>query len=769
VGAIVKRDFLKFCLLIIIFIYGIILRASEIRAQGNGVISSVDTPGMAEGVWVEEIDDGGQKRTIVYVADGTYGIQVIDPSDNPKICQGDTTETTLPCIINTLDTQSPTGFASKVWIEGDFAYIADGPSFTETRVVTVIRDGQPNEEEVEITTHGFRIINLTTGEVFEFEDEKEDWPIIPDHATDVAVVAGFAYIADQESGLHIVNVQDLSQGWYMYMLDTPGSAEAVVVKNKLAFIADGDAGLQIVDVIKPSRPVIIGSVDTPGHAEGIAIKDNLAFIGDGPGGGLQIVNISNPRQPSIIASVAIPGRARGIAILDNLVFVASGTEGVQVVDITNLDDPHIIASFATSHFAVDIKIKDNLLYVADNLAGLQIIDISGLFGPFISFSPISGKVSSPMDFSLTIGDLNGIDNIDAASFLLSVNNGEVSLDINDLIALINSGVVTTKSTDVAVTATVPDMYLPYGTTTNIRVEIGDLDGRLTSSSVDYQVVNRQPVAVPGTDQIVKGGSTVTLDGSGSSDPDGDALAFSWSQLAGPSVTLSDNTSKSPTFTAPTPGDDNLLIFQLIVNDGQVDSKPATVNIRINQLPIANAGVDQKVKPSDTVMLDGSNSSDPEGNSLTVRWTQTAGPTVTLSDPTSMNPTFVAPQVSGGNNVLTFQLTVNDGIEDSEPDTVNISINRPPIANAGSDQTVEAYALVTLDGSGSSDPDNDPLTYQWTQLSGTPVTLTNADKAHSTFFAPRAKREAVLTFQLIVNDGLVESEPDTVAITIPGKP
>jgi len=240
------------------------------RAQQNlGIIGSVDTPGMAEGVWI-----AGDRA---YVADGTHGIQVIDISDPQS-----------PHIIDTLTTDSPASFASKVWIEGNYAYIADGPSYDwidVREVKKIVDDKQLIEQiEVEMTTHGFQVIDHSSGQVYKFEDETEDWPIMPDHATDIAIVAGFAYVADQEAGVHIFNVENLSQGWYVKMLDIPGTAEAIVVKDKLAFVAAGDAGLQIIGVIKPLRPVIIGSVDTPGHAEGLAIKDNLAFVGDGPGG-----------------------------------------------------------------------------------------------------------------------------------------------------------------------------------------------------------------------------------------------------------------------------------------------------------------------------------------------------------------------------------------------------------------------------------------------------------------------------------------------------
>jgi YVTN family beta-propeller protein len=96
------------------------------------------------------------------------------------------------------------------------------------------------------------------------------------------------------------------------------------------------------------------------------------------------------------------------------------------------------------------------------------------------------------------------------------------------------------------------------------------------------------------------------------------------------------------------------------------------------MPIANSGLDQLVESNDLVHLDGSNSSDLNNSPLTYFWNQTSGPEVTLSDLTSPNPTFTAPQVNEQTD-LTFKLTVsNEDGTTSEPDEVKITVN--PIAN-----------------------------------------------------------------------------------------
>ena len=90
-------------------------------------------------------------------------------------------------------------------------------------------------------------------------------------------------------------------------------------------------------------------------------------------------------------------------------------------------------------------------------------------------------------------------------------------------------------------------------------------------------------------------------------------------------------------------------------------------------------------------------------------------------------------------------------------------NRPPVAKAGPDVVVDWNSVVTLDGSGSSDPDGDAITFKWTQIAGPLVQLSHPTMAKPTF-GPTASG-ALLTFQLIVNDGKVDSPPDTVTITV----
>ena len=97
---------------------------------------------------------------------------------------------------------------------------------------------------------------------------------------------------------------------------------------------------------------------------------------------------------------------------------------------------------------------------------------------------------------------------------------------------------------------------------------------------------------------------------------------------------------------------------------------------------------------------------------------------------------------------------------SPPPPPKVAVNQLPVANAGQPKTVKSGDIVTLDGSGSFDPDGDRLRYFWTGIS-----LSNANTPNPTFIAPAVNTEVIYTFHLVVNDGKLDSTPSTVNIIV----
>ena len=227
-----------------------------------------------------------------------------------------------------------------------------------------------------------------------------------------------------------------------------------------------------------------------------------------------------------------------------------------------------------------------------------------------------------------------------------------------------------------------------GETLTFQLVVNDGQQSSQPDQVDITVknVNTVPVCDAGAAQTVNEGGAVTLDGSGSYDPDGDPLTYAWTQVSGPAVVLSDPASAMPTFTAPVVGPaGETLGFDLAVNDGTAGTTCGTTVqvIDVNQKPVADAGPDQTKNEGTPVSLDGTGSTDPDGDPLTYAWTQVSGTAVALSGADTAMPSFTAPAVEPGGEALVFQLVVNDGQLASDPDTVEITVlnvNDPPVCS-----------------------------------------------------------------------------------------
>ena len=283
-------------------------------------------------------------------------------------------------------------------------------------------------------------------------------------------------------------------------------------------------------------------------------------------------------------------------------------------------------------------------------------------------------------------------------------------------------------------------------------------------------VNTPPVAQAGAAQSLTVGTAVTLDGSGSTDADGDSLTYAWTLTTRPAVssaTLTGPNTPRPTFTADVEGS---YVATLVVSDGKTPSAAVTVGITVasgNAAPVARAGANQSVTVGSTVTLDGSTSSDANGDTLSFRWsltTRPAGSAAVLASATSPRPSFNA-DVSG---TYVATLIVNDGLADSAPVTVLVvsaAANVRPVANAGQSQNLLVGGLVLLDGSASRDGNpGDTLTYRWAithRPSGSAAALNSASAARPSFAADVA---GLYVATLIVSDGRLDSEPATTVIS-----
>jgi len=292
--------------------------------------------------------------------------------------------------------------------------------------------------------------------------------------------------------------------------------------------------------------------------------------------------------------------------------------------------------------------------------------------------------------------------------------------------------------------------------------------------VIVRVMNRRPVADAGDDLDSLTLESVTLNGSGSSDPeDGDTIEYLWNASdSNPyTVTLSDTTAISPSFSAPTvPGDYE---FILKVRDTQGDwSDPDSMLVRIhNRPPLVDAGVDITRTVDSSVTLNGLKSSDPDGSVEHFNWNCTSH-SVILDSPDGPFPSFVPDQI----DMYVFTLSVQDDQGDwsQDQDTVNITVvakgvNLDPSGDAGQDQNVHLGDTVTLRGDASSDPDGQIVTWEWNCTTHPGITATLQDPNSSRpSFLPDAVTTYTWTLRVRDDNGSWSPE-DVVNITVQAVP
>jgi len=341
----------------------------------------------------------------------------------------------------------------------------------------------------------------------------------------------------------------------------------------------------------------------------------------------------------------------------------------------------------------------------------------------------------------------------------------------------------------------PDHEGTYG----IMLEV--FDGQLLSARdyVQVHVVreNSAPTADAGPDANGVVGTAVTLDGSGSWDPDGDFLSYCWELVLVPEGSLPSSIdivyprTAYPRLTPDVPG---VYALSLEVDDGFGGTGVDLVTVTAtegNQPPVVDAGPSRTITPchDNPITLDAGSSYDPDGDPLTFLWTVSEVPYGSLVNNASLGApdqavTTVALDRYG---LYVFMLTLEDGVNAPAAGVVAVlfddgSSEVPPIAHAGGNQQVQMTSAcddsgcvpcefrVRLDGTGSYDLNEDPLSYRWEVVSG-PGELIDATTetpelqvSSSAPAGPGATEMLTVEVQLVVAGCFAESEPSTAVLT-----
>jgi PKD repeat protein len=296
--------------------------------------------------------------------------------------------------------------------------------------------------------------------------------------------------------------------------------------------------------------------------------------------------------------------------------------------------------------------------------------------------------------------------------------------------------------------------MPISRTTHIYGNNGTYEAVLTvqddagatgAITLPITVQNVPPTAVAAANV---NGKTATFDSSGSSDPGNDTLSYIWDfgdnspSVSTNSPTVNYSYASKGTYTAT-----------LTVNDGDGGVDTDTVTVTVQNSPPTAAATINNPPPLEgkALVFNGIGSNDPDNDPLTYSWNFGGGSTATG---VTANHTFAA------KGIYPVTLTVNDGDGGVNTATITVTVqNAPPTANAGGPYIGVEASPILFDGSGSSDPGNDPLTYTWNF--GDNITVTTVSPTINHTYADNGTYSATLT----VDDGAGGVDTTTVMVDV----
>ncbi len=355
-------------------------------------VGSYDTDGVAWGIQL--VGDHA------YIADEENGLVIIDVS-NPN----------FPVLVGSLDTDDE---ALKVAVVGDRAFIADNRNGLVVADISIAANPQ---ESGHFDTAGMVMdLELADSYVYVCNNDKifilEQSDIShPKHVgfyqasgngagegVHVAVDGSYAYLANGEAGLQVLDVSNPSDPTLVGGQDTAGLALDIFLDGDHAYVVDGENGLVIMDISNPTLPQQVGHYDTNDIARRIVVRDGLAYVGD-RFEDLQIIDVSNPMSPTFVGNwTSEDGHVNSVALSGDYAYLSVGSAGLRIIDISNPASPVEVGDYPTNGFAMlGVNVIGHHALLGDNLNGVVIVDISDPSDPQLAFHYDTPDASSVIE------------------------------------------------------------------------------------------------------------------------------------------------------------------------------------------------------------------------------------------------------------------------------------------------------------------------------------------------------------------------------------
>ncbi len=249
---------------------------------------------------------------------------------------------------------------------------------------------------------------------------------LPGYAEDIDIVADYAYIANDQGGLQIIDISNSDSPLIIGAYLSEKSIVDVAVRDTFAYCAvlHKDGGVRIINVADPSQPFFVGQ-DNWYYGYGVTAPENdTMFVYVAGGYWFVVEDVTDPMYPTYVrrfsyagnfhgvyvvdtiaylaceqmgvliynlagsdtlpvGQIDTPSNARDIVIVGGYAYVADGRAGVTIIDVSDIENPRLVTTFDTPEYTNSVFVTGGYIYAADGESGLQVIDVSDPEEPFL--------------------------------------------------------------------------------------------------------------------------------------------------------------------------------------------------------------------------------------------------------------------------------------------------------------------------------------------------------------------------------------------------
>ena len=207
---------------------------------------------------------------------------------------------------------------------------------------------------------------------------------VRDFASCTSILDSFAYVADVDSGIIILNIADPTNPQEVGYYHMAGNINinALDAGENYLYIAEYYTGMIILDISIPQTPVEAGRFSTVGSLWNVDVIDRYAFLSL-MGAGIQIVDVSNPASPVLVSSISTTAWAHCIKVFGDYAIV--GEDGFRIYDISMIENPvELCFVHLQSQQHIDIDVEGDFAYCAKDCYGTTVYDITDIENPVLA-------------------------------------------------------------------------------------------------------------------------------------------------------------------------------------------------------------------------------------------------------------------------------------------------------------------------------------------------------------------------------------------------